>query len=261
MCKQSMRTATHPTTSLQFLQSCLLELPHGMFNRYGGCSAPPYASLNVSYGVSDDPENVTLNRRLIKEALGITFLLSARQVHSDRIYCAPGITADLEVEECDALLTNQPGVGLLIQQADCQAILLHDPVNRAIAAVHCGWRGSACNIIGTTVAGMQRQFGTEPASLQAAISPSLGPCCSQFINYRQELPESLHSFQPAPDYFNFWAISTEQLRAAGVRRRNIEVAGRCTSCNTDYFSYRRSNSKGRPVTGRCGSVICLPVSP
>jgi YfiH family protein len=164
------------------------------------------------------------------------------------------------VKDYDALITNQQGVGLMIQQADCQALLMHDPVRQVIGAVHCGWRGSAANIIGLTITEMQRSYQTDPAALLVAISPSLGPCCAEFINYRQELPKRLHRFQESPNHFNFWDISTHQLVEAGVSAKHIDAARICTACNRDYFSYRRAKKKRKITTGRNCSVICLPLS-
>jgi copper oxidase (laccase) domain-containing protein len=88
--------------------------------------------------------------------------------------------------------------------------------------------------------------------LFAAISPSLGPCCGEFVNYHQELPEAFHGYQIRPNYFDFWAISKDQLRDSGVRSEQIEIAEKCTVCEEDYFSYRRDG-----VTGRFASVIGL----
>jgi len=99
------------------------------------------------------------------------------------------IKQDTEFAEADGLITSEPGVGLLIQQADCQAVLLHDPEQRVIGAVHNGWRGSTLNIIAKTVAVMEDYYGVNPKNLKAVISPSLGPCCAEFIDFQQELPK------------------------------------------------------------------------
>jgi YfiH family protein len=230
-----------------------------MFSRHIGTSRPPFSSLNISYGVGDDPGNVAANRQRVKQALGTPFLLSAKQMHSDRIYCASDVTTDIEMDGYDALITNRPGVGLLIQQADCQAILMHDPNKQVIAAVHCGWRGSVANIIGLTIAEMQQRYQTNPALLLVAISPSLGPCCAEFTNYRQELPGDLYYFQERPCHFNFWDISIHQLVEAGVSIEHIDAARICTSCDLGYFSYRRSQKKEQLKTGRNGSAISLPL--
>lgn len=247
-----------PSADIQYYQSKMLDVRHGMFNRNHGISEPPYASLNISFGVGDDSDLVNANRQRIKEALGITYLISAKQIHGNQVVASnEDVHCDMEVEGYDALITDQEGVGLLIQQADCQAILLHDPENKVIAAIHCGWRGSVSNIIKSTIMIMEETYLVNPSQLKVAISPSLGPCCAEFVNYRSELPEEFHRFQESPNHFNFWDISVSQLHEAGVKPQHIDVAGICTFCNQDYFSYRRSNKKGKTTTGRNGSVICL----
>lgn len=238
-------------------KSEMLQLPHAMFTRRGGTSSQPFASLNLSHGVGDDPASVTDNRQRIKQLLTVDHLISARQIHSNKICVINHIPPTEEQDGFDALMTNLPGTGLMIQQADCQAVLLHDPVKKAVAAIHNGWRGSAGNIIGSTIKQMRQTYTTEPGDLIAAISPSLGPCCSQFINHARELPPDFLPFQVTPNHFDFWAISKKQLQEAGVLEANIDIAGICTACNRDFFSYRRSKKEGDGITGRNGSVIAL----
>lgn len=227
-------------------------LVHGVFGRQGGVSVAPYHSLNLSFGVGDDPAAVLANRALLKKALGINTLVSARQVHGDRVL---SITAtpegDFEAEGYDALITNCR-IGLMIQQADCQAVILHDPDRAALGMAHVGWRGSVVGIIGVTVRAMAEAFGSDPAQLRAAITPSLGGCCAEFINYHRELPSWMHEFQVRPAHFDFPAISARQLEEAGLRQERISQAGLCTRCSPDYFSYRRDR-----VTGRFATVAAL----
>ena len=226
---------------------------HAVFNRQGGVSPPPRDSRNVSFGVGDDPENILENRQRLKKGLGIKRLVSAHQVHDAKIHVVQGCPPeDLEVEGFDALVTNVAGLGLLIQQADCQAVLLFDPVKKVIGIVHVGWRGSVADIISATISTMNSIFSTDPADLMAAISPSLGSCCAEFVNFHKELPRSFHGSQVRPNYFDFWAISRDQLYGAGIRPANISIAEICTCCNSDYFSYRRDRQ-----TGRFASVIGL----
>lgn len=243
---------------LTMLRGHGLATAHGICNRDAGCSPPPFASLNLSYGVGDQPANVAANRQKVKLALAVDILVSAGQVHGDQIFCVHDPERDTEVQGYDALLTDRPGTGLLIQQADCQAVLLHDPQRRAIAAIHCGWRGNVSNIIATTVARMHEEYRSEPSALRALISPSLGPCCAEFRNFRNEFPPELHCFQVRPRYFDLWRLSAAQLTSAGVLPANIETMGICTVCSPAYFSYRRSKREGLPATGRNGSVILLP---
>ena len=227
-------------------------------DRHNGVSHPPFHSLNLSYGVGDSVSSVTANRSHFKTLLAVNQLLSAKQVHGDSLFIGgEALHGDLEVEGYDALLTDQVGIGLMIQQADCQAVTLFDPAHPAIAAIHCGWKGSALNILGKTVQAMIAHYGSQPATLQASISPSLGPCCAEFIHHAKELPPSFLAFQRKENYFDFWQISKMQLTQAGLDGNNIRIAGQCTSCSTDFFSYRRSCRQGDGKTGRCATGIAL----
>lgn len=231
------------------------------FTRHYGVSCPPYDSLNCSFGVGDKEEDVRKNRELIKKTLGLSCLLSARQVHGDRVeHITQPPEDDLEMEGVDAFTTNTAGIGLMIQHADCQAILLYDRDQSALAAIHCGWRGSVLNIIEKTVEKMTVLFQTRPQDILAGISPSLGPCCAEFIHYKKELPSSFHAFQTRTNHFDFWKISQNQLINAGLKAENISMARVCTSCNDDYFSYRRAKKQSMP-TGRNCSIIGLTQNP
>jgi len=227
-------------------------------DRNGGVSSSPYQSFNLSYGVGDTANGVTENRDHLKTRLKIKTLLSAKQVHEDAIFIADkNLSKDIEVENYDALMTNTSGIGLMIQQADCQAVTLFDPVHKAIAAIHCGWKGSVIQILAKTIQAMKTQYNSLPSDLYATISPSLGPCCAEFINHATELPPSFLAFQVKENYFDFWKISKMQLVDAGLQKKNIETSCKCTSCSQEYFSYRRACREGDGKTGRCATVIIL----
>jgi YfiH family protein len=231
------------------------ELHHGFFTRLGGVSPEPYRSLNLSFGVGDQAPLVLRNRNLVQQALDLTALVSATQVHGCRasLVTAAKAAPQEEIADADILLTRQPGLGLLIKQADCQAVMLYDP-NRGVAAnVHCGWRGQVGNILQEAVTLLKERCGCRPEDLVAALGPSLGPCCAEFRNYRREFPPELWSYQVRPTYFDLWALSRDQLLAAGLKPRHIDIAGLCTRCGGDeFFSYRRDH-----LTGRQGAVIAL----
>jgi hypothetical protein len=234
-------------------------LTHGVFTRHGGVSHPPYASLNVAWNNGDDPSAVRENLSRVRDFLGTRRLASSLQVHGESIHVLDGrkiLNADppdflVRAPEGDGLATDARGLGLMIKIADCQALFLVDPERRAIANVHCGWRGSVRNIAGKAVALMRDRFGTRPQELLAAVSPSLGPCCAEFRSYRDELPPAFWDYQARPSYFDFWEITRRQLVGAGLEEDRIEIAGRCTVCHPeDYFSYR-----GEKITGRMAAVI------
>ena len=246
-------------TNPHYYTTPLITAPHAMFTRQGGVSVSPFSSLNLSFGVGDHPAAVRENRDTVKQQLNVQYLASAVQVHGDYVIVAEGLTKDWEYQDADALITRQSGVGLLIQQADCQAVLLHDPQREAIAAIHNGWRGSVAHIIGKTIRVMQEQFNTSPEVLRAVISPSLGPCCAEFIHYDQELPKHFKQWRNPNNHFDFWKISRWQLKKAGLLNKHIEAIEICTMCNQDFFSYRRTMKKqeSKCITGRNGSVIAL----
>lgn len=230
----------------------------GSFSRHGGTSQSPFNSHNISFGVGDEIENVKFNRCAIKKYLGLDYLVSAHQIHGDEIYVVnEPIDEDMHVSGYDALITSLPRIGLMIGHADCQAVLLYDKNRKVIAAIHCGWRGSVADIVKTTISVLEEQFQTNPSDLLAGVGPSLGPCCSEFVNHSRELPKSFRSFQVKENHFDFWQITRHQLRECGVGNESIFILGACTSCSADFFSYRRACRMGTGVTGRNGSVIAL----
>jgi hypothetical protein len=271
---------------LQVLQlDPLQKLPwlvHGFSTRTGGVSElDGQKVLNLSFMEWDTKENVEENRRVFQEAVGAKNFAFApmRQFHSDVIQHFP--TQPAEPCKGDASTTNKPGLLLGVQTADCVPILLVDPKNRAVAAVHAGWRGTLARITQKAVGRMRLEFGSRPADLLAAIGPSIGPCCyevgadfvtkftAQFAdaaeyfdearcgeepNPLQWLNMSPPGHQPPPKnvHLDLPKANRSQLLSAGVRTSNIFVSGLCTACRTDlFFSYRKEGS----LSGRLLSVI------
>jgi YfiH family protein len=235
------------------------EVTHGVFLRTPGCSQAPYDHLNVSLAVGDDASRVERNRRLVQRCLEAPELVFAHQIHSNGVLVIDGRPMHTHapkraaVREGDAMVTNQPGRFLVVQVADCQPILMFDPRCRVVANVHAGWRGSVANIVGRTLRVMHRRFGCMAEDVRVGIGPSLGPCCAEFVHYRQEIPEPLWAYRHDSVHFDFWAMSRDQLVAAGVPENHIHISGFCTKCNTDrFFSFR-----GEKKTGRFPAVIGL----
>jgi YfiH family protein len=185
------------------------------------------------------------DRDAIQAILGCEKLSSGKQCHGDRV-----VIGSDDKEECDGIVTQDKGRGLIIHHADCQAAIFYDPILRAVANVHAGWRGNVQNIYAKTVSFMQREVGSKPENLLVCISPSLGPCCGEFRNFKSELPEEFWPFQVKPTYFNLWEIARHQLLTAGILSHHLEIASICTCCNPQgYHSYRRDKTKQRHATG------------
>ncbi len=234
------------------------ELAHFVFTRHGGVSDSVFRSLNVSSSTGDSVKNVETNLSIIREVTGATSLRSMNQVHGKTIV----ILRESHLKDsrrpvtADAMITNLAGVALLVKQADCQAVILYDPVNKVISNVHCGWRGNTHGLLAGVIASMKEEFGCNPSRLRAAIGPSLGPCCAEFITYKEIFPESFRSFMIQDHFFDLWAISRLQLLESGLKEAHIESADWCTRCRQDlFYSYR-----GEGRTGRFATVVMLKPS-
>jgi polyphenol oxidase len=175
-----------------------------------------------------------------------TNLATTKQIHSDRVLRveSPGPQG-----EGDALIANLPGVGLAIRTADCLPILIADPRNRAVAAIHAGWRGVVSEIAPKAVEAMRRQFGSKPEDLVVAIGPGIGLCCFEVG------PEVALQFGfSGRTKVDLVETTCRQLRRNGVKMGQISSAGLCSYCNPELLeSYRRD----REAAGRMVAMIGL----
>lgn len=224
---------------------------HAVTTRHGGVSQGAYASLNLGQGCGDDPAAVAANLERLRESLGLERLVWAQQVHGVGLISVDGQESGL-IGQGDGLATDQPGLGLLIKQADCQAVVLAAPRRGVVANLHIGWRGNVQNMAGRGVEFLRERYGVDPGELWAGVSPSLGPCCAEFVNHATELPEDFLPYRLWGDNFDLWQITMDQLTAAGVPMAQIEMSGMCSRCAGQFFSYRREG-----VTGRFGTVVAL----
>ena len=235
---------------------------HGIFTRAGGTSTGAFNSLNIGINSGDEPLVIAKNRKIIIRKMGFKPFVFLNQVHKDfikvlkkdEIDLSKKILSNIEIYTADGIITDIKDVSLVIQVADCQAVMLYDHKKKVIANIHSGRRGSVKNIIGKTLDKMILKFGCRPENIMAGISPSLGPCCSEFINYKDEIPQNLWKYKSKDkDNFNFWEISLDQLLKRGVKKEHIENMEICTKCNTDeFYSFR-----GEKTTGRFACVISM----
>ena len=243
---------------------------HGFSTRQGGVSRAYLPTdvgqggeLNLGFTAADVPGNVRENRLLFVEAVTgsrETPLVTVRQIHSGVSVVAPG-GGQATPAEADGLMTAEPGILLGIQTADCIPVLVADPVRRAVAAFHAGWRGTVAGIVESGVAQMRSEFGSNPGDLIAAIGPGIGPCCYSVGD--EVLREFKARFGYADNLFqndesglrlNLIEANRRQLLSAGLHPYAISVAGGCTGCQSDWlYSHRMSGGHA----GRLMSVIGL----
>lgn len=235
-----------------------LNAPHLFTTRSGGVSEGAFASLNLGLSSGDRPSAVEANRDRLLAAIGLDRdrVCAVDQVHGTRVLEA---RAGWFEEEADALVGVDPEVLLVVSVADCYPVLVHDPVRGAVAAAHCGWRGTLAGLAGAVVGELQRRFGSDPARLQVAIGPGIcGGCYQVGGEVRDAFVAAGFSEAVArPDDEGRWrldlvAANLELLIAAGVDPERVWSAGTCTFENPDrFFSYRRDAGR----TGRHWAAI------
>jgi hypothetical protein len=152
----------------------------------------------------------------------------------------------------DGLVSDAPGCRLEIRTADCFPVLMVDPVRRAVAAVHAGWRGAAAGVAARAVRIMAARFGTRAQDLLAVIGPGIGACCYQVgAEVRQRFRPLFPEWRDREEdtRLDLAEVNRRQLVAAGVSGSNIESAGMCTCCDAgQFFSWRRDQDTGRMVS-------------
>lgn len=169
-------------------------------------------------------------------------MASLKQIHSGIVLLGEQIGC---AGEGDALVTSRAAVPVSVRTADCYPILLADDRNRAVAAVHAGWRGTAAHIVLRTLEEMHRRYGTEAADVYAAIGPGIGGCC-----YEVGADVARQFGMEQAGRIDLAAINRRQLLDAGVAEHRIDVLGGCTKCDGHLFhSYRRDQlGAGRMVS-------------
>ena len=185
-----------------------------------------------------------------------------KQVHGAHVAVASD-ESPWSTPEADIVLTRSTNLVIGVRTADCAPVLLADSAGKAVGAVHAGWRGTLQGALGKAVAAMEREFGSQPRHLVAAIGPCLGVCCGEMGD------EVVHAFRAAGHgelaldrWFSIgpggrWHLdlaraNTDQLTGAGVLPANVHAAGLCTRSYPEIFhSYRAEGTSA----GRMAAVI------
>lgn len=259
-------------------------LTHGFSTRFGGVSLPPYGAtrsgeLNLGQLQWDAAERVMENRRRFLAGLPAREfrLLTLNQIHSDLLRSVGnGKAADSPCQDSlrgDAHMTAAPGLLLAILTADCLPILIADTRQRAVAAIHAGWRGTLKRIAAKAVGRLRFLYGSRPEDLRVAIGPGIRACCfevgeevlhayeSQFAGGREFFttpPERERPFEerhalmyrnvikypllekPKKYHLDLVQANVSQLQQAGIPGGNIWAGAPCTHCHPrQFFSHRR----------------------
>jgi YfiH family protein len=215
-------------------------------DRYDGVSAVPFDSLNLALVGEDDPAARRRNVELLLEdfAPGAD-LADMEQVHGSTVVRAGG-----QRQQCDALVTDQPMVVLMVRVADCVPVLLADPVAGVIGAAHAGRQGVTAGVVEACVEQMRLLGARE---LTAWIGPHI---CGRCYEVPDTLRSEVAAVEPVTASTTSWGTPALDI-GAGVRaqllRLGVEVydESRCTLESPDLYSYRREGSRA----GRLAGVI------
>ncbi|PKN70773.1 MAG: peptidoglycan editing factor PgeF [Deltaproteobacteria bacterium HGW-Deltaproteobacteria-12] len=242
-------------------------LTHAFCTRQGGASRSDYKSLNMSFREGDEEFRVLQNWETLADAFAISLeqFLVLNQVHGADIIVIKqqgsyfSSRADLDY---DATITNRPGLAICIKTADCAPVFIVDKVRKVIAAVHAGWRGTASGISAKVIRLMQKQYGSMPQHILAAIGPSIGKCCYEVDSAAAEAFAELkgkEDFLFPKTTKKKWMVdlpeaNRRQLLDCGIPEQNIGLSGYCTMCHQNiFFSHRGSGG----LTGRQINFIMI----
>lgn len=220
--------------------------------RAGGLSEAPYASLDLSFSVGDDPGRVAGNRERLTGGLEVGPFAVAGLVHGSKIvrigpkragagYEGPGSA----VGGCDGLATASSGLPMLVTTADCVPLVFASSSEKTVAVVHAGWRGMAAGIVSRGAALFAR-----PADVRVAIGPAIGPCHYE-VGDDVALAVAAASDAGARTerrggklFLDLVGSAKGMLESAGVRE--VTDTGLCTVCEAErFFSHRRDGTTGR----------------
>lgn len=243
---------------------------HLFSTRLGGVSKGRYESMNISFLNGDKRENVLENYRRLCDCVGIDInnLVLSRQTHTDNIKvvtkadCGTGIFKD-SFTDIDGLITNERGVALVTQYADCTPLVFLDPKKQVIATSHAGWRGTVKEIGKKTVKKMINEFDCNPKDIIAGIGPCIKNCCyevdnpvyNEFIKLDYLKIDKIFTTKENGRYMLDLVEANKQILInAGLREENIDISDICTCCNCDVLHSHRATNGER---GNLGLIIEL----
>lgn len=230
---------------------------HGFSTRLGGVSTGHCSTMNISTTRGDDPKAVEENRKRIASAIGVEVsdLTYTHQTHTTNVAVVEERDRGSRFMETDGMVTNVPGICLVTFYADCVPLFFVDPVHKAIGLSHSGWRGTVNKMGKITVETMQRQYGTDPGQIIAAIGPSICQDCYEVsedviqefkAKFAEPLwPELFYKKENGRYQLNLWKANQAVLMEAGIQRENIAVTNLCTHCNPEILFSHRSTGVQR----------------
>jgi len=211
-------------------------------DRTAGASQGAFAFGNLAVHVGDNPAAVSANRAALAERVGVAQVVFTRAAHSATVTYVDRIVPD--VEDCDGLVTDRPGLAIAAQGADCAMIGLATG-DGWIAAVHCGWKGLVRGVVPAALAVM-RAAGSTLEDPQAQVGPMICAQCYPVDAQRAAevaavVPDAVREHRGA-HAVDLRAGLAAQLAGGGVR---TSWDPRCTAEEPSLYSHRRDGVTGR----------------
>lgn len=236
---------------------------HGFSTRLGGVSKEYFSTMNLSFTRGDNEADVRENFRRITAAIGVDCenLVFSQQTHTTYVRVVTeedrgmGFTRKLEYTDVDGLVTNVPGICLVTFYADCVPLYFVDPVKKAIGLSHSGWRGTVGKIGKVTIEMMQKEYGSDPKDIIAAVGPSICQDCYEVSedlimqfqkNFKEtDWPQLFYKKENGKYQLNLWKANELIFQEAGILSEHIAVTNVCTHCNSDVLYSHRTTGNQR----------------
>jgi YfiH family protein len=196
---------------------------------------------------------VAHNLELVREAVGADRLVRMTQVHGSDVVWADAV-GDGDVPVADALLTDRPGVAVLVRVADCTPVVLAADELPLAAVVHCGREGLVKGVVPAAVRAL-RERGAR------GVRAWLGPrACGRCYELPAEMADAVAEVVPQARATTSWGTPSvdvgagvlAQLAAESVAASDLG-AHECTIEHDRWFSYRRQGQH----SGRFGAVAVV----
>ncbi|MCX8074714.1 MAG: peptidoglycan editing factor PgeF [Clostridia bacterium] len=265
---------------LEYLQFNILnkyqyKLKHCCTLKNGGVSEGVHSSLNFKLNTGDKKENIYKNLDIICSELKIdpSNIYMAKQTHTDKV-----LILDLDnmseyeykkenQSEIDGYITDKKNIATLVTTADCNPIIIYDPIKNVVSNIHSGWRGTVKQIYLNAVKAMNKRFNSKYSDMIVCIGPSINKCCwnssdsrlkEEFLKLWPYEDEYIISKSNGEYFVDFPYVIKKELMNIGVQDENIILSNICTVCNEEkFFSYRRTRKSGIEQYGTMATIVEL----
>ncbi|MDH5759514.1 MAG: polyphenol oxidase family protein [Gemmatimonadota bacterium] len=192
------------------------------------------------------PERVLANWTRLGDGLALPGFTHAPQVHGcDVEWHTQGGPGVRMVPACDGHATSTPGAALAVTVADCVPVFVVDPVHRAIALLHAGWRGAASGILARGLRRLEDEASTAAGDVHLHLGPSICGACYEVG------PEVFAALgldpPPGPAPLDLRRVVAAQALGEGVDLDRITVSEWCTLCGDSPFFSHRGGDRSRQI--------------